>query len=246
MCTTPGCDRSTLVTASVAAASTRTGKAAARAASMKAFLLIIAPPPPARRLSRDATGLKDAPAVPGEPVSAAVSSAASACYFEAANEGDPVMRAAVMRDARLLVDTLPDPVPGPGEILVRTLACGICGSDLHALRYAPRMVEAPACGDHRRRQRAARRARLRGGGAAALRGPLAAALARRGRGARAPRPGRRPRRRRRRAPVALPPRARRGAGVAAARNPEPAPARAGVALSPRPSGLAHPSRPDRP
>src|SRR5439155_1203590 len=42
-------DRSTLVTASVAAASTRTGKAAARAASMKAFLLIIAPPPPGRK-----------------------------------------------------------------------------------------------------------------------------------------------------------------------------------------------------
>jgi len=53
-----------------------------------------------------------------------------------------MMRAAVMREARLVVDTLPDPVPGPGEVLVRTLACGICGSDLHALRYAPRLVEA--------------------------------------------------------------------------------------------------------
>jgi threonine dehydrogenase-like Zn-dependent dehydrogenase len=52
------------------------------------------------------------------------------------------MRAAVMRNARLLVDTLPEPVPGPGEVLVRTLACGICGSDLHALKHAPRMVEA--------------------------------------------------------------------------------------------------------
>jgi threonine dehydrogenase-like Zn-dependent dehydrogenase len=52
------------------------------------------------------------------------------------------MRAAVMRGARLVVDTLPDPVPGPGEVLVRTLACGICGSDLHALKHAPKMVEA--------------------------------------------------------------------------------------------------------
>jgi len=52
------------------------------------------------------------------------------------------MRAAVLRNARLLVDTLPEPVPGPGEVLVRTLACGICGSDLHALKHAPRMVEA--------------------------------------------------------------------------------------------------------
>jgi len=52
------------------------------------------------------------------------------------------MRAAVMRGARLVVDTLPDPVPGPGEVLVRTLACGICGSDLHALEHAPKLVAA--------------------------------------------------------------------------------------------------------
>ena len=47
-----------------------------------------------------------------------------------------------MRRAALVVDTVPDPVPGPGEVLVRTLACGICGSDLHALRHADKMVEA--------------------------------------------------------------------------------------------------------
>jgi len=51
------------------------------------------------------------------------------------------MRAAVMRQGRLLVDTLPDPTPGPGEVLVKTLACGICGSDLHALKFLPKMVE---------------------------------------------------------------------------------------------------------
>lgn len=52
------------------------------------------------------------------------------------------MRAAVMRDRRLVVDTVPDPEPGAGEALVRTLGCGICGSDLHALRHADQMVEA--------------------------------------------------------------------------------------------------------
>jgi threonine dehydrogenase-like Zn-dependent dehydrogenase len=52
------------------------------------------------------------------------------------------MRAAVMRERRLVVDELPEPVPGPGQALVKTLACGICGSDLHALRHAERMVEA--------------------------------------------------------------------------------------------------------
>jgi threonine dehydrogenase-like Zn-dependent dehydrogenase len=52
------------------------------------------------------------------------------------------MRAVVMRDSVLVLDTVPDPEPGPGEVLVRTLACGICGSDLHALRHAHEMVGA--------------------------------------------------------------------------------------------------------
>jgi threonine dehydrogenase-like Zn-dependent dehydrogenase len=51
------------------------------------------------------------------------------------------MRAAVLRDQKLVVDTIPDPVPGPGEVLVRTLACGICGSDLHALQHAQQLVD---------------------------------------------------------------------------------------------------------
>jgi threonine dehydrogenase-like Zn-dependent dehydrogenase len=52
------------------------------------------------------------------------------------------MRAAVMRDRRLVVDAVADPAPGPGEVLVRTLACGICGSDLHALKHAEKLVAA--------------------------------------------------------------------------------------------------------
>ena len=52
------------------------------------------------------------------------------------------MRAAVMRNRRLVVADVPRPEPGPGEVLVRTLACGICGSDLHALRHAEQVVAA--------------------------------------------------------------------------------------------------------
>ena len=52
------------------------------------------------------------------------------------------MRAAVMRNSQLIVDTVPDPTPARGEVLVKTLACGICGSDLHALKHADKMVEA--------------------------------------------------------------------------------------------------------
>ncbi len=51
------------------------------------------------------------------------------------------MRAAVMRDRKIVVDTVPEPEPGPGQVLVKTLACGICGSDLHMLKFADRMVE---------------------------------------------------------------------------------------------------------
>jgi len=44
------------------------------------------------------------------------------------------MRAAVTTVGGLEVAELDEPVPGPGQVLVRTVACGICGSDLHAAR----------------------------------------------------------------------------------------------------------------
>src|SRR5512132_780324 len=52
------------------------------------------------------------------------------------------MRAAVMRNRALVVADVPVPEPGPGEVLVKTLACGICGSDLHALKHAEQLVAA--------------------------------------------------------------------------------------------------------
>jgi threonine dehydrogenase-like Zn-dependent dehydrogenase len=50
------------------------------------------------------------------------------------------MKAAIFRGGDIVVDSLPEPVPAVGQVLVKTLACGICGSDLHAAKHAHRMV----------------------------------------------------------------------------------------------------------
>ena len=46
------------------------------------------------------------------------------------------MRALIFRDGRLVVDEVPDPVPDEGQVLIDTLATGICGSDVHVLDLA--------------------------------------------------------------------------------------------------------------
>jgi threonine dehydrogenase-like Zn-dependent dehydrogenase len=51
------------------------------------------------------------------------------------------MRAAIFRSGEIVVDTMPEPTPGAGQVLVKTLACGICGSDLHARKHAQQLVE---------------------------------------------------------------------------------------------------------
>ncbi len=51
------------------------------------------------------------------------------------------MQAAVLRDNRIVVDEVPDPTPGPGQVLAETLACGICGSDLHMVQHLDRLVD---------------------------------------------------------------------------------------------------------
>lgn len=51
------------------------------------------------------------------------------------------VRAAVTRSGGLELDEIDEPVPGSGHVLVRPLACGICGSDLHAAQDVGRFVE---------------------------------------------------------------------------------------------------------
>lgn len=50
------------------------------------------------------------------------------------------MRAVLMEKGKLWVDDLSTPEPGPGEVLVKTRACGICGSDLHAAQHTEDFV----------------------------------------------------------------------------------------------------------
>ncbi|MGW1786704.1 zinc-binding dehydrogenase [Streptomyces sp. NPDC002143] len=45
------------------------------------------------------------------------------------------MRAAVLRGGTVEARIIDDPVPGPGQLLVRSLACGICASDLHFMDH---------------------------------------------------------------------------------------------------------------
>jgi len=52
------------------------------------------------------------------------------------------MRAAVLRDGRMMLrDDVPEPVPGPGQVLVGVKACGICGSDLHFAKHGADVLE---------------------------------------------------------------------------------------------------------
>lgn len=50
------------------------------------------------------------------------------------------MRAMVLRDKEVRVEEVERPAPGPGQVLARVRACGICGSDLHAARYIEDMI----------------------------------------------------------------------------------------------------------
>lgn len=52
------------------------------------------------------------------------------------------VRAAVFQDGEFSVTEIPGPPePGPGQVMLETMACGICGSDLSAAKDSRRFVE---------------------------------------------------------------------------------------------------------
>ncbi|MFZ5720130.1 MAG: zinc-binding dehydrogenase [Pseudomonadota bacterium] len=51
------------------------------------------------------------------------------------------MKAVIRRDKRLVCDEIAELEPSEGQVLVKTLACGICGSDLHALHHMEHMID---------------------------------------------------------------------------------------------------------
>ena len=51
------------------------------------------------------------------------------------------MQAVVCHETRLGVEELPDPVPGPGQVLLEVVRGGICGSDLHARKHADEVAD---------------------------------------------------------------------------------------------------------
>lgn len=55
------------------------------------------------------------------------------------------MRAAVISADRVTVENVPDPTPGPREVVVAVAGCGICGTDLHIAdgEFAPTLPVTP-------------------------------------------------------------------------------------------------------
>jgi threonine dehydrogenase-like Zn-dependent dehydrogenase len=53
------------------------------------------------------------------------------------------MRAVVLRNGRLAVGETPDPVPGRGELLLKTLSTAICASDVHFMDHPDLAIDDP-------------------------------------------------------------------------------------------------------
>lgn len=53
------------------------------------------------------------------------------------------MRAVLLRNGRLSVGEIDEPLPGPGELLLKTLSTAVCASDVHFMDYPELSVDDP-------------------------------------------------------------------------------------------------------
>lgn len=60
------------------------------------------------------------------------------------------MKAVVCQDNALRVDEIPEPAPAEGQVRLRVLRCGICGSDLHAQHGSDEWADVAARGGYHR------------------------------------------------------------------------------------------------
>lgn len=60
------------------------------------------------------------------------------------------MRAVICQDTELRVDEVPEPSPAAGQVRLRVLRCGICGSDLHAQHGSDEWADVAARGGYDR------------------------------------------------------------------------------------------------
>ena len=51
------------------------------------------------------------------------------------------MQAVLMQAGKLWVDEVADPIPNAEQIVVKSKACGICGSDLHATLHTEEFIK---------------------------------------------------------------------------------------------------------
>ncbi|MEM1132130.1 MAG: zinc-binding dehydrogenase [Pseudomonadota bacterium] len=65
----------------------------------------------------------------------------SSTAVEAVSADPVVMQASVLRNSAFHLEDVPVPEPGPGEVLVKVAACGICGSDLHTFKHQTDLID---------------------------------------------------------------------------------------------------------
>ncbi len=69
--------------------------------------------------------------------------------FSLSTEEEIVMKRVVIKEPKVVVvEEVPDPKPGPGDVLIDVAYCGICGSDMHAYLGEHPFIPLPATPGH--------------------------------------------------------------------------------------------------